>query len=67
MDANEGKGGSYVSKNGERELVQRTEDHPDGNAARDAQGRRLGMDGKPIVVDAALAPDADNPGGDLGA
>ncbi len=34
MDEHEGKGGSYVMIDGKRHLVERTEDHPQGNRPR---------------------------------
>lgn len=55
MDKYEGMGGSYtVNKRGERELVECTKDHPDGNCPRDAQGRPLDpLTGKPMVTETA--------------
>lgn len=62
-ETNEGQGGSYVVRpGGERELVERTADHPDGSRPRDANERPIGNDGRAIEVasepDAAAAADA---------
>lgn len=57
-DKYEGMGGSYImNKDGVRTLVERTEDHPEGNRPRDAQGRPLDpVTGKPLVTETAAAP-----------
>lgn len=47
------EGGSYVVKKGKPVLVERTQPHPDGARARDAEGR-------PVKGQAAAA-DAPNP------
>lgn len=36
-------GGSYLRKDGKKEKVAGTVDHPDGNRPRDAQGRPMGV------------------------
>ncbi len=33
----DGQGGSYILENGERRRVHGTQDHPDGNRAREAE------------------------------
>lgn len=50
------KGGSYAVLNGERVLVERTQDHPDGNrGARDAKGNL--RNAPPPEAPAAPAPE----------
>ena len=44
-------GGSYIVENGVRRRVEEpTADHPDGNMNRDADGKPLGYDGKPLAA-----------------
>lgn len=40
-------GGRFEMKNGKRVPIAGTENHPDGNRARDKDGTPLGTDGKP--------------------
>jgi hypothetical protein len=54
-DKYEGMGGSYIVKNGERVLVERTQDHPEGNCPRAADGTPLDA-GVPRKAEAAAAP-----------
>jgi hypothetical protein len=51
----EGKGGSYIVENGVTRLVERTQDHPDGNRPRAADGTPIGNDGKPVEPEPAAA------------
>jgi hypothetical protein len=41
MRENDGQGGSYVIQDGQRVLLERTRDHPDGNRPRDENGKPL--------------------------
>lgn len=55
-DPNHGQGGSYEVVNGERRLIKgsRTETHKDGDAPRDADGKRLDTPAKDATTEAAL-------------
>ena len=57
QDENEGLGGTYIMRNGRRELVQRTVEHPEGNRPRDANGAPA--DVVLPAVPESNAPDAD--------
>jgi hypothetical protein len=47
-------GGSYDNRDGKMKLVERTEDHPEGNRPRDAEG-------KPIDLPAEVQPVESTP------
>lgn len=51
------QGGTYINEGGELRRVGGTEDHPDGNRARDAEGVRLNRPGG-IAVEQELPKDA---------
>jgi hypothetical protein len=49
MKSEELQGGTYLIKDGQRTLVEPpTADHPEGNCARDADGRPLGAGELPV-------------------
>lgn len=57
------EGGSYIidPKTGERQRVEHTQDHPEGNCARDAEGKPLEQPTQPeqaqsVSLEAAPAP-----------
>jgi hypothetical protein len=49
MTPNPNEGGSYTQQpDGTLQRVSYTEDHPEGNRPRDAEGRPLAADGRPL-------------------
>lgn len=64
------EGGSYIvnPETGKRERVEHTQDHPEGNCARDAEGKPLGQPTQPVQaqnvsLEAAPAPAPKKSGG----
>lgn len=49
-DPDRGRGGSYVIEGGVRRRIAGTDDHPEGNRARDADGRPAGTPPAPATA-----------------